>query len=80
MINQIVTLAAKRQFARALKFEGGAIPDLPPCDDAVSRLLYLHIPFCEELCPYCSFHRVRLDENLAWITIITFMVRSLASA
>jgi len=65
VINQIVTLAAKRQFARALKFEGGAIPDLPPCDDAVSRLLYLHIPFCEELCPYCSFHRVRLDENLA---------------
>jgi menaquinone C8-methyltransferase len=22
-------------------------------------LLYIHIPFCESLCPFCSFHRVR---------------------
>ncbi|MDD4356774.1 MAG: radical SAM protein, partial [Smithellaceae bacterium] len=65
MINQIVTRVAKRQFARALNFEDGIIPDLTPCDDAASRLLYIHIPFCEELCPYCSFHRIRLDENLA---------------
>ena len=65
MINQIVTHAARRQFARALKFEDGIIPDLPPCDDTAQRLLYIHIPFCEELCPYCSFHRIRLDENLA---------------
>ena len=65
MINQIVTHAARRQFARALNFEDGIIPDLPPCDDAAQRLLYIHIPFCEELCPYCSFHRIRLDENLA---------------
>ena len=65
MINQIVTHAARRQFARALNFEDGIIPDLPPCDDTAKRLLYIHIPFCEELCPYCSFHRIRLDENLA---------------
>jgi len=65
VINQIVTHAARRQFARALNFEDGIIPDLPPCDDAAQRLLYIHIPFCEELCPYCSFHRIRLDENLA---------------
>lgn len=65
MINQIVTHAARRQFAHALNFEDGIIPDLPPCDDTAKRLLYIHIPFCEELCPYCSFHRIRLDENLA---------------
>ncbi|MGB4545392.1 MAG: coproporphyrinogen III oxidase, partial [Smithellaceae bacterium] len=64
MINEIVTRAARSRFARALKFEGGGIPELPPCDDAVPRLLYIHIPFCEELCPYCSFHRVRLNEDL----------------
>ena len=64
MINEIVTRAARSRFARALKFEGGVIPELPPCDDAVPRLLYIHIPFCEELCPYCSFHRVRLNEDL----------------
>ena len=64
MINEIVTRVARSRFARALKFEGGGIPELPPCDDAVHRLLYIHIPFCEELCPYCSFHRVRLNEDL----------------
>jgi len=64
VINEIVTRAARSRFARALKFEGGGIPELPPCDDAVPRLLYIHIPFCEELCPYCSFHRVRLNEDL----------------
>lgn len=33
-------------------------PDLP-------LLLYVHIPFCEELCPYCSFFKVKFDDNLA---------------
>lgn len=28
-------------------------------------LLYIHIPFCEELCPYCSFNRVVFKEGLA---------------
>jgi coproporphyrinogen III oxidase-like Fe-S oxidoreductase len=27
--------------------------------------LYIHIPFCRVLCPYCSFHRVAFDETLA---------------
>lgn len=64
MINQIVTKIAKRQFAQALKFEEGVIPELPSCADDKPRLLYIHIPFCEELCPYCSFHRVRFEEGL----------------
>ncbi len=64
MINEIVTKIAKREFARSLKFEEGVPPELPPCSDEKQRLLYLHIPFCEELCPYCSFHRVTFEEPL----------------
>ena len=65
MINQIITKIAKRQFARALKFEEGITPSLPSCANDKLRLLYIHIPFCEELCPYCSFHRVPFEEGLA---------------
>ena len=65
MINSIVTHTARKQFAGALQFKEGMRPDLPDCVDEKPRLLYIHIPFCEELCPYCSFHRIRLTEPLA---------------
>jgi coproporphyrinogen III oxidase-like Fe-S oxidoreductase len=28
-------------------------------------LLYIHVPFCESLCPFCPFHRVVLDHDRA---------------
>ncbi len=35
------------------------------CKDSNKRLLYIHIPFCASLCPYCSFHKFLFDENTA---------------
>ena len=36
--------------------------DLP----AVHRVdIYLHIPFCRNLCPYCPYNRIRYDKTLA---------------
>jgi len=38
---------------------------LPKATDTKTRLLYIHIPFCLTLCPYCSFHKFRFDSPTA---------------
>ena len=54
--NSILTFPANSQAPR---------PDPPPPQAGRTCLLYLHIPFCEQLCPYCSFNRILLDRPLA---------------
>ncbi|MGD9387288.1 MAG: coproporphyrinogen III oxidase family protein [Gammaproteobacteria bacterium] len=36
---------------------------LPVPDASRTYMLYLHIPFCTVLCPFCSFHRVCFEEQ-----------------
>lgn len=37
----------------------------PQADENKRYLLYLHIPYCVVLCPFCSFHRVRFKRDSA---------------
>jgi len=64
VIDKIITAVTKREFSRAMRFEEGVGASLPLARAQGGRLLYIHIPFCESLCPYCSFNRVVLDEAL----------------
>lgn len=64
MINQIITKNVRQEFARAMRFEEGVVTRIPEVVQQRPRLLYLHIPFCEKLCPYCSFNRIVFNESL----------------
>ncbi len=44
-----------RKFLR-MRDSGGEVPPVPRDGGCY---LYVHIPFCEVLCPFCSFHRVQ---------------------
>ncbi len=46
-----------------MSFSEGADPWLPSARPGSPYLLYLHVPFCEKLCPYCSFDRVAFEKT-----------------
>lgn len=52
-----------KTFTRLMHFDLGDLAYLPDSTSARPDVLYLHIPFCESLCPFCSFHRVLLNNH-----------------
>jgi len=64
VIEDIITKIARRQFAGAVNFREGERPVVEAARSVGDRLLYVHVPFCEILCSYCSFNRVVFEENL----------------
>ncbi|MBN2568773.1 MAG: coproporphyrinogen III oxidase family protein [Deltaproteobacteria bacterium] len=64
MISKFIAILARRAFSKAMRFRVDEAVSLPEGSGSPRRLLYVHIPFCENLCPYCSFNRVLFDESL----------------
>ncbi len=51
---------------RILSFRDEATDDIVPRPKPGRRyLLYVHVPYCEVLCPFCSFHRVAYKADSA---------------
>lgn len=65
LVESVLTAFLKRKYSRTLQFTDLDGATAPPPRPGKDYLLYLHVPFCEELCPYCSFNRFPLDKDLA---------------
>jgi coproporphyrinogen III oxidase-like Fe-S oxidoreductase len=62
MLDALIDAAFRREARRAMRL---APSDGPPPAPSSPVFLYVHVPFCEVLCPYCSFHRVRFEATRA---------------
>ncbi len=63
LIENFIAWFLRRTSGRYFSFgDDGRIEAPQPPAEAVQ--LYVHIPFCTRLCPYCSFHRVAFEEDL----------------
>lgn len=52
----------RRNFDHQMYLELGKPVALPEASASQPAVLYVHIPFCESLCPFCSFHRVQMNQ------------------
>jgi coproporphyrinogen III oxidase-like Fe-S oxidoreductase len=66
LVDFLIDIFLRRANRRVLSFCGAEeAPVLPPPDPRQRYLLYLHVPYCRVLCPFCSFHRVRFSRGKA---------------
>lgn len=54
---------SNRRYLRFTETPGGTCLPAPNADR--QYMLYLHIPYCISLCPFCSFHRFKFEKDPA---------------
>lgn len=65
LLSTVLTPVVRYMAGRYLRLSPACSAGLPAPDVNSTYTLYLHIPFCESLCPYCAFNRFLFDEHKA---------------
>ncbi len=60
-----LTYVSRQYMNRYLQVENNFSPTDYATPPERPLMLYIHIPFCEEICPYCSFYKVTFQKSLA---------------
>jgi len=65
LAERLLTTVMRRVNDRYLRLGSADMSQLPAPVPGRPYLLYVHVPFCERLCPYCSFNRFPYDKEVA---------------